>query len=74
VHNQHSCVVIALFFYLFVHLLVCLFIYIFLGKQSKIQKRDTQMILFYFIEHNIFVEDEILGAIIIIDVAHVEHS
>jgi hypothetical protein len=32
------------------------------------------MILFYFIEHNIFVEDEILGAIIIIDVAHVEHS
>jgi hypothetical protein len=46
----------------------------FLGKQKKIQEKDTQVILLYLIEHNIFVEDEISGAIVIIDVAQMEHS
>ncbi len=72
-HNQHSCVVAALFS---VCSFVCLFvyIYIYLEKQSKIQKRDTRVILLHLTEHNIFAEDKISGAIIVVAAAQVEHS
>lgn len=57
-------------------LFVCLFvyIYIYLEKQSKIEKRDTGVSLLHLTEHDIFAEDKISGAIIVVAAAQMEHS
>ncbi len=70
--------VLSLHSFLFVCSFACLFIYIYiyiyLEKQSKIQKRDTGVSLLHLTEHNIFAEDKISGAIIVVAAAQMEHS
>ncbi len=71
-----SILVLSLHSFLFVCSFACLFIYIYIysWKNKEKHKKETGVSLLHLTEHNIFAEDEISGAIIVVAAAQVEHS